>query len=1095
VEDLHVDASSPHAANGSHVAAGDVSAVPPASSGPVLTASAAQLQLQHNGGNGVLRSVSPSVAVSRAGRSVARPSRLQVLGNGSASTAATPAVVQSEPLQAAISSLQVSLDQAESLLDIEVTQEELASALELVPNHSFVRQLFNMADREGSGLCSFRGLEHILLTLSRGSHSAKLRLLFDLYDLNGSGILEVEELTSMVRESLRVTDEYDSPDREARVEAEVAEALAAMYAKAGMMPGDQIDFDAFQIMMTAQANEGGQTAAVGEAVQQAAAAGPITSSGHFLSPPPAVGVSADDSKSAEDSGALTKRSMLHRLLHHVQKSSRRRSQGRPSVVVGSSSAEPPKPRAASSGHQRGSSAGGNSWSVSAAALSGDVPPSLSPTSDRRHRRLDSHVVKTRERGAAAGSGVTGGPPSDELSLPSLHPTRRSLPMQLRTYVNAHRAHIFILVLFYLICFGIFGERFWFFCYQIEHVGIRRIVQWSVPVTRGSASVIAFTMGVLLLTMCRNLLCYLQTTRAARFIPFQAALGFHVLVAYTCAAFMLGHVCGHMFNWYQIATQPNTDTMCYLPDVAYPSSFLPSFTFWIFQTPTNMIGVVLTLWMIFFYVVAMARQYIYTFFMHVHGKLFVVCYVLAVIHGMHQLFAYPLFWLFCIGPGLLFLFDRLWSFARVNAPLPVLSAQVLPSKVLKLTIARPAHVTYSSGQFLRLASDFLRRDEWHPFSVTSAPHQEHLSVHVRAVGPWTARLFQLYHPMHLQRRPVQAVASAALPPNALSAAPLQPCSSNSAASARTPMDPLSPFSPPASTQSAAGGDGLAYPFASRTDMGAFMDKVPAGFVARASEFYLPPISVDGPFGGSHQGWSKFRTVVLIGGGIGITPFASILQDFMQQVQMERLQEKERERKYKKRMQQRRSAAAANRASESQPAGLSKKNAKGQRVPQSPDGARATPQPASLSTHSDNRPPMLLYFIWIGRSHMGYEWLIDMIREAESLDHATGRLHLQVQMYITTPPNQFDLRTAIDYAFDRHFDRVNGCSLFSGLRSSIGWGRPDFMHLFELLAARHPQEDVGLFTCGGASMLAHVQKACDHVNAFKGSHFHHHAEQFQ
>jgi Ca2+-binding EF-hand superfamily protein len=853
---------------------------------------------------------------------------LQVIGHGSASTAATPAVVQSEPLQAAISSLQVSLDQAESLLDIEVTQEELASALELVPNHSFVRQLFNMADREGSGLCSFRGLEHILLTLSRGSHAAKLRLLFDLYDLNGSGVLEVEELTSMVRESLRVTDEYDSPDREARVEAEVAEALAAMYAKAGMMPGEQIDFDAFQIMMTAQANEG-QAVAVGETAQPAAA-GPTASSGHFLSPPPSVSVAADDSKSAEDSGALTKRSMLHRLLHRVQKSSRRRSHHRPSVVVGSSSAEPPKPRAAGSGHQRGSSAGGNSWSVSAAALSGDVPPSLSPASGHRHRRLDSHVVKTRERGAAAGNGVTGGPPSDEPSLPSLHPTRRSLPMQLRTYVNAHRAHIFILVLFYLICFGIFGERFWFFGYQIEHVGIRRVVQWSVPVTRGSASVIAFTMGVLLLTMCRNLLCYLQTTRAARFIPFQAALGFHVLVAYTCAAFMLGHVCGHMFNWYQIATQPNTDTMCYLPDVAYPSSFLPSFTFWIFQTPTNMIGVVLTLWMIFFYVVAMARQYIYTFFMHVHGKLFVVCYVLAVLHGMHQLFAYPLFWLFCLGPGLLFLFDRLWSFARVNAPLPVLSAQVLPSKVLKLTIARPAHVTYSSGQFLRLASDFLRRDEWHPFSVTSAPHQEHLSVHVRAVGPWTARLFQLYHPMHLQRRPVPTVASAALPPNALSAAPPQPSSSHSAAGARTPLDPLSPFSPPASTQSAAGGDDLAYPFASRTDMGAFMDKVPAGFVARASEFYLPPISVDGPFGGSHQGWSKvrgrqrgwrgrmgmagvavgctgwsrgwsnddmmgwmvcvhvafqFRTVVLIGGGIGITPFASILQDFMQQVQME------------------------------------------------------------------------------------------------------------------------------------------------------------------------------------------------------------------
>lgn len=55
--------------------------------------------------------------------------------------------------------------------------------------------------------------------------------------------------------------------------------------------------------------------------------------------------------------------------------------------------------------------------------------------------------------------------------------------------------------------------------------------------------------------------------------------------------------------------------------------------------------------------------------------------------------------------------------------------------------------------------------------------------------------------------------------------------------------------------------------------------------------------------------------------------------------------------------------------------------------------------------------LLVPLRIGRSHTGYEWLIDMIREAESLDHSTGKLHLQVQMYITTPTTQFDLRTAM------------------------------------------------------------------------------------
>jgi len=1095
---LHVDASSPRPVSAANTPApghGSMLAAPP--------------QMPPH-------ATSPSVAISRMGRSMTH--------------APDPAAVAaSEPLYSALNSLQVSLEQAESLLDIEVTVEELASALELVPAHPFVRQLFNMADREGSGLCSFRGLEHILLTLSRGAQAQKLRLLFDLYDLNGSGLLEVEEITSMVRESLRVTDEYDSPDREARVEAEVAEALAAMYQKAGLLPGDQVDFASFQVMMTAQAQ---QPAQAGAAAGMATPAAELEHGGHGANessvPPPGAASRGDEGKGADEGGAAgEKSSMLNRLLRRMQKPSRRSRNAlaaaapSPPAVAKHSVAAPPS----GAGHKRGSSAAGNnSWSMSAAIGGvGELPMSPPNGHEHRHKRLDSHVVKTRERGTAGESSAAfaTGTPGDDPELPSLlqQGTRRSLPMQLRTYINAHRAHIFVIVLFYLVCFGIFGERFWFFGYQIEHAGIRRIVQWSVPVTRGCASVIAFTMGVLLLTMCRNLLCYLQTTRAARFIPFQAAQGFHVLVAYTCGAFMLGHVIGHGFNWYQIATQPNVDTPCYLPDVAYPSNFLPSFVFWVYGTPTNMSGVILLLWMLFFYAVSMARQYLYNFFMHVHGKLFVVCYVLSVVHGMHQLFAYPLFWLFCIGPGILFILDRLWSFARVNAPLPVLAAQVLPSKVLKLTIAKPPHVTYSSGQFLRLASDFLRRDEWHPLSITSAPHQDHLSVHVRAVGPWTTRLFQLYHPMHLTRRPVTQDDAAPVVARKVGANGQQQLhahgsaasllSASGGAGLRSPLDPLSPFSPPVSAQSLSYlGRAPSMSFSStmtpganqRREVGAFMDKVPAGFVARASEFYLPPISVDGPFGGSHQGWSKFRTVVLIGGGIGITPFASILQDFMHQVQMERLQEKERERKLKKRMQHRRSSTAVGAAaSAGASGGLTKKNAKGQRVPATPNtpaDTTAQHQPSTANAlAADTRPPMLMYFIWIGRSHMGYEWLIDLIREAESLDHATGRLHLQVQMYITTPPNQFDLRTAIDYAFERHFDRVNGCSLFTGLRSSIGWGRPDFTHLFELIAARHPAEDVGLFTCGSGPLLDTVQKACDHINAFKGSHFHHHAEQFQ
>lgn len=129
-----------------------------------------------------------------------------------------------------------------------------------------------------------------------------------------------------------------------------------------------------------------------------------------------------------------------------------------------------------------------------------------------------------------------------------------------------------------------------------------------------------------------------------------------------------------------------DTPCYLPDVAYASSFLPSFTFWFFGTATNMSGVLLTLFFIFFFLVAAARDSFYSFFVWTH-KLFVFGYVLIFVHGMQQLFAYPLAWPFLVGPASIFILDRLWSFARINAPLSVISAQMMPGRVVKITIEK------------------------------------------------------------------------------------------------------------------------------------------------------------------------------------------------------------------------------------------------------------------------------------------------------------------------------------------------------------------------------------------------------------------------
>lgn len=64
-------------------------------------------------------------------------------------------------------------------------------------------------------------------------------------------------------------------------------------------------------------------------------------------------------------------------------------------------------------------------------------------------------------------------------------------------------------------------------------------------------------------------------------------------------------------------------------------------------------------------------------------------------------------------------------------------------VTHLEFKRPQGFAYRSGQWVRIACLRLGTDEYHPFTLTSAPHEETLSLHIRAVGPWTSQLRELY----------------------------------------------------------------------------------------------------------------------------------------------------------------------------------------------------------------------------------------------------------------------------------------------------------------------------------------------------------------
>lgn len=84
---------------------------------------------------------------------------------------------------------------------------------------------------------------------------------------------------------------------------------------------------------------------------------------------------------------------------------------------------------------------------------------------------------------------------------------------------------------------------------------------------------------------------------------------------------------------------------------------------------------------------------------------------------------------------------------------------------------------------------------------------------------------------------------------------------------------------------------------------------------------PKILLEGPFGGGNQDWYKFEVAVMVGGGIGVTPYASILNDLV-------------------------FGTSTNRYS-----GVACKK---------------------------------VYFLWICPSHKHFEWFIDVLRDVEKKD---------------------------------------------------------------------------------------------------------------
>lgn len=744
--------------------------------------------------------------------------------------------------------------QVKEMLQIELTKEEFAHALACKPDSEFVENMFSLLDSDRNGYISFRDFLNAVVLFSKGSCQEKLHLLFRMFDMDGKGCLQREELSRMFGSLLEMAhSNISKPDVESLVESICSEN--------GLNDQSSYNFEDFCQLLSPQMDK-------------------IWNAGLEWKGRKNCYPTNDKKRMSIDIG--------------------RRKSSTPSNIE----------------NRRKSSV--------QMSTNSDDSRSNSLKSSNLSEQLATKFEAVREK----------------------YSPLKSKLKTVAHFVENNRQHIFFLVLFYGVCLGLFTERFYYYTIEREHSGLRALMSYGISVTRGGAAVMSFTFSLLLLTMCRNINTWLRGTFLNLHIPFDSHVAFHKVVAWTALFFTGLHVIGYSFNFYQLATQP-TKHLCVFDAIVLRTEALPGFDFWLFGNMTGLTGVLLVTVICIIYVFATqtARRFIFSGFWLTH-KLIVVMYVLTILHGASAVVQKPMFWAYFIVPAILFSMDKMVSLSRKKSEITVLRAEKLPSDITFLEFKRPSKFEYKSGQWVRIACLSHDRNEYHPFTITSAPHEDTLSLHIRALGPWTWNIRNLFDPENLKDGP------------------------------------------------------------------------------------YPKLYLDGPYGAGQQDWYQYEVSVLVGAGIGVTPYASILKDFVHMATIRNT--------YKMKCQK-------------------------------------------------------LYFIWVTGSQRHFEWLLDIIREVEEVDQ---KGIVSIDIFITQFFQNFDLRTCMLYICEEHFQKLSGGrSLFTGLKATTHFGRPQLSSMFQSVHKTHPMvRKVGVFSCGPPGLTKSVEQATKDASNSTKALFEHHFENF-
>ncbi|XVF54814.1 hypothetical protein PTKIN_Ptkin05aG0212000 [Pterospermum kingtungense] len=283
----------------------------------------------------------------------------------------------------------------------------------------------------------------------------------------------------------------------------------------------------------------------------------------------------------------------------------------------------------------------------------------------------------------------------------------------------------------------------------------KVMGHCVCFAKGAAETLKFNMALILLPVCRNTITWLRNkTRLGVAVPFDDNLNFHKVIAVAISIGVGIHGISHLACDFPRLLHATPDE--YKPMVQYFGEQPKSYWHFVKHVEGET-GIVMVVLMAIAFTLAapcfrrgrmklpkpLNKLTGFNAFWYSH-HLFVIVYTLLVVHGIKLFLTKKWYkkttWMYLAVPVILYLSERLTRLLRSSIKaVSIQKVAVYPGNVLALHMSKPNGFRYKSGQYMFVNCAAVSPFEWHPFSITSAPGDDYLSVHIRTLGDWTRQL--------------------------------------------------------------------------------------------------------------------------------------------------------------------------------------------------------------------------------------------------------------------------------------------------------------------------------------------------------------------